>query len=445
MTAVYTESDANAAGYEYYTRNIADPGGENQVIMFKSCFPNSDMGGKPTDPPAPGDDLTVSSAKYTYNQLLGYFASRPDKLFIVITSPPMQSINKPGNVRAFSNWLVNDWLSENVYPLNNVAVFDFYTVLTDPDNHHRYTNGAIEQITDAGPNTLYYDSGGDDHPNTRGGQKATAEFIPLLNIYVNQWLAGDPQSVSPAELGPAESLEIPLQPLTPLSNAVIDDFENGLIPDTDYWATYLDEAAPSTMQCGPNTNRAYEGISSLQIDFNVLPASWASCELLHYTPQNWGSEGLQFYLQASQANLPFGLIFYYQLGNDQATSMINLNTTPESVGQWTLITIPWSEFAQQDSMVYPESGLGMAFAFSEGNDGDANIGTIWLDEISTYTSASGQVPQNTEPTSTVDEQYVDDLTDTGPTQRNLPFCGNIPLTFLLIGIVGIGLKRKNIR
>ena len=171
MAAVYNESSANAAGYSYYTRTISDPGGENQVIVFKSCFPNSDLGGKPNDPPAPGADLTVSSAKYAYNRLLPYFASHPEKLFVLITSPPMQYIDQPENARAISNWLVDDWLTENNYPLSNVAVFDFYNVLTHPDNHHRYRDGEIEHLTNAGSDTLYYDSDGDDHPNARGGQK----------------------------------------------------------------------------------------------------------------------------------------------------------------------------------------------------------------------------------------------------------------------------------
>ena len=188
LQAVYSESDANAAGYQYYTRTIADPGGENQVIMFKSCFPNSDIGGRPDDAAAPGGDLTVASAKYTYNQLLTYFETRPDKLFVVITSPPMQRISRPENARAVANWLVNDWLEENNYPLDNVMVFDFYNVLTHPDNHHRYNNGQIEHTTGAGKDTLYYDSWGDDHPSAEGGQKATDEFLPLLNIAVNRWL-----------------------------------------------------------------------------------------------------------------------------------------------------------------------------------------------------------------------------------------------------------------
>jgi hypothetical protein len=452
MDAVYNESNANAAGYQYYTRTIADPGGENQVIMFKSCFPNSDLGGNPNDPPSAGNDLTVGAAKYVYNQLLEYFASRPDKLFILITSPPMQYIEEPENARALSDWLVNDWLTENNYPHNNVAVFDFYNVLTHPDNHHHYHNGEIQHLTSAGSNTLYYDSNGDDHPNALGGQKATDEFIPLLNIFVNRWQADAPQTAPPPEPVQEATPETQAPQTAPSSAAMIDDFESGPVPDADYWVTYRDEAVSTTIQCATTTDRAYQGTRSLQIDFNVLPESWASCELLHHTPNNWSSEGLQFYLQSSQAGLPFGLLFYYQLGNERATSLIEFETSPESVGGWELITIPWGEFAQQDSMVYPESGLGMAFAFSEDSDGEGNSGTIWLDDISIYTTVPGPVVQEDDASPPeVDDQPANEEDQAETTENSqespgggLPFCKNAPFAMLFIAFAWVSRKNRQV-
>jgi hypothetical protein len=51
-------------------------------------------------------------------------------------------------------------------------------------NHHRWWNGAVQHKTDgdndASPNILEYPTG-DDHPSKAGNQKATAEFISLLN------------------------------------------------------------------------------------------------------------------------------------------------------------------------------------------------------------------------------------------------------------------------
>jgi len=59
-------------------------------------------------------------------------------MFVLITPPPMITIENNHLTRELTNWLCdyeNGWLKD--YPLNNVFVFDFYNVLTDPNNHHR--------------------------------------------------------------------------------------------------------------------------------------------------------------------------------------------------------------------------------------------------------------------------------------------------------------------
>ena len=182
MAALFTEYAQHAS----YTRTLADPGGENQVIMFKSCFPNSALEGSPSDPPDPDGWLTVGHAKWIYNQILPYFGAHPEKLFIVIAAPPLRDGTYAANARAFNQWLYYDWLAENHYTQTNVAVFDFYNVLTGPNNHHRFYNGAEQHVIADNRNTLYYPSG-DDHPSVAGSQKATDEFIELLNVFYNRW------------------------------------------------------------------------------------------------------------------------------------------------------------------------------------------------------------------------------------------------------------------
>jgi len=68
MSHVYNNSYHSA-----YTNNIADPGGENQIVMFKSCFPNSEVG------------TSINNEKAIYNSIRSYFAAHPNKLFILIT------------------------------------------------------------------------------------------------------------------------------------------------------------------------------------------------------------------------------------------------------------------------------------------------------------------------------------------------------------------------
>ncbi|PKQ27529.1 MAG: hypothetical protein CVT63_07520 [Candidatus Anoxymicrobium japonicum] len=215
MSALYAESGQNCA----YSRIGTDPGGENKVVMFKSCFPNSDLTGSMADPvPAIGDNplrgnsgpLTVANCRGIYIDLLEYFKTRQDKLFIVIAAPPMQSLGSPASNRAFNNWLANNWLSG--YPHKNVFVFDYYNVLTSnggnadvndagsaAGNHHRWWSGAVQHKTDGGGDTLAYPSEGgtNDHPNTAGNQKATSEFVPLLNVAYNRWKTAPPPDNPP--------------------------------------------------------------------------------------------------------------------------------------------------------------------------------------------------------------------------------------------------------
>ena len=198
-----------------YTRPMADPGGENQIVMFKSCYPNSHLGGGPNDPPVAGPNPlrgedsgsshhTVGNAKGIYNDLLQYFATRQDKLFVVISAPPLvpneTDTAHAANARAFNNWLLNDWLDG--YPYRNVAVFDFYNVLTsnggdrnthdlgwERGNHHRWWNGAVQHIqTAAGDMAAYGQDPHNSHPTAAGHRKASAEFVPLLNVFYHRWM-----------------------------------------------------------------------------------------------------------------------------------------------------------------------------------------------------------------------------------------------------------------
>lgn len=206
MSALYAESGQNCD----YSRLTTDPGGENEIVMFKSCFPNSQLGGSASDPvpaiddnpikgqPCGGDDFTVANAKGIYIDLLTYFGAHTDKLFVAVVAPPVYSPDTPGG-RALANWMVNHWLQDAGYTAGNVFVFDYYNVLSSKTgggssdvglatgNHHRVWNGVIQHRTSDGTDRLAYPSGTDSHPNASGDIKATAEFIALLNYAYNQW------------------------------------------------------------------------------------------------------------------------------------------------------------------------------------------------------------------------------------------------------------------
>ena len=214
MEAVYDE-DLETTTFGDHPNTIENPGEnlENEVVMIKSCYPNTlyrgDGDDKPTEGespprnfPAGSDEHTVANCKRIYNDLINYFKKRPDKFFVMVTAPPrMELPNNGKTARAFSNWLVHDWLKANNYNCNNVMVFDLYNVLTSgkswhendvgytTGNHHRFMNNQEQHIVQIENHELYYPRNGEDnHPSKAGLEKATQEFSDLFLYRYNKWI-----------------------------------------------------------------------------------------------------------------------------------------------------------------------------------------------------------------------------------------------------------------
>jgi hypothetical protein len=409
LTALYTEYDQNFGDFGDWPRLTEDPGGENQIILFKSCFPNSNLEGSPNDPPATtiNEDMTVANAKAVYNNLLTYFTTRPDKLFIVITAPPLADFEtdaaSAANARAFNNWLVNDWLSS--YTLANVVVFDFYNVLTSgpgasqndagqtTGNHHRWWDGAVQHLQTVDNNVLVYPSG-DSHPTRAGNEKATSEFVPLLNVYYNRWKASAPASTPKASPQPTNTqaattlspIDTPLAQVPPSSDR-IDDFES-TPPGTTGWQPSRDEATATTIACAPATGLTHEGAHSLQIVFNVTANSWATCALFFDQPQDWSAwQGISFYLHASQPSLVFDVDVYRNTPQGRETYLFTLEAPPESVEGWAPVAITWEQLMRASWEANPGTPFsapllveGLAFGFNTFPD-TSNLGGIFVDDL----------------------------------------------------------------
>ncbi len=167
---------------------VYDDDRTNHVVVFKSCYPNNDFTGpgvEPGNPDAADPDagtLTVADAKAAYRSLLPIFAEHPDVLFVAFTAPP-RAEPKLGFLdrlraffhdepvpadwaREFNGWLAapDGWLADAP---RNVAVFDYYDVLTDggETNWSAYATG----------------DGTDSHPSRVGNAAAAAAFLPVLD------------------------------------------------------------------------------------------------------------------------------------------------------------------------------------------------------------------------------------------------------------------------
>jgi len=147
-------------------------GMENDIIMFKPCFPNSDISSDGTPPGNPFENArTVWNYKSVFEDLRGYFSKAPQKLFIYVTAPPLvpgqTSIENAGRIRQFNNWVKNDFVNDYKKQAGsaNFLVFDLFDVLADSSN-----------CLQPG----YRNSDTDSHPNANGCREATSHFLRFL-------------------------------------------------------------------------------------------------------------------------------------------------------------------------------------------------------------------------------------------------------------------------
>jgi len=134
------------------------------VIAFKSCFPAS----------AIPDPATLNQRKQWYLAIRGFFDTRPDKVFVVMSTPPLHRLatnpTEAKNARRFARWLKSPtYLSGHP----NVFCFDLFNRLAAPD--------------DGSPtaNMLRYEyegshSSDDSHPNARANRTVAPAFVQAL-------------------------------------------------------------------------------------------------------------------------------------------------------------------------------------------------------------------------------------------------------------------------
>ncbi len=136
---------------------------QHEVIIFKSCFTGNVL----------SDDPQVEEVKGYYETVRSFIAAHPDKLFILLTTPPLNSSEADAAMGARAR-SVADWLTSAEFKgdLSNLAVFDLYDLLADGDpaspQFNRLRNDYLE--------------GSDNHPTAQANQA----IAPLLSAFILQ-------------------------------------------------------------------------------------------------------------------------------------------------------------------------------------------------------------------------------------------------------------------
>jgi hypothetical protein len=157
----------------------------NDIVMFKSCFPNSDItaeGSLPGDPSSP--EKTTANYRAAFEQLKDEFKKYPDILFVYLTAPPLipelSTAENAGRAREFNNWLVDKFVEayREETGLNNFVIFDLFDCLAGDDNFLK--------------REYQRDIPGDPHPNAKGSLAASEKFIEFFAPTWKEWLMRTP-------------------------------------------------------------------------------------------------------------------------------------------------------------------------------------------------------------------------------------------------------------
>jgi hypothetical protein len=111
--------------------NLDDLAEKFDVIVFKHCFPVSDIGPDGATSSVSSDEKTLGNYRLQYEALRARLRQYPSKRFIVWTGPalvaPKTSPQEAERARRWVEWVKNEW----DVPGDNVYVWDFYALQTE--------------------------------------------------------------------------------------------------------------------------------------------------------------------------------------------------------------------------------------------------------------------------------------------------------------------------
>lgn len=148
----------------------------NDIVMFKSCFPNSGIAGDGEGTPDPtSPEKTIANYQATFEALIEKFAGQPEKLFVYMTSPPLNhgatTPDEAARAQKFNDWLVNK--VAELPDKSNLVVYNLFAFLSDDQGFLK---------SEFRPN-----SATDSHPNAQANLAAAADFMSFFAPVWTSW------------------------------------------------------------------------------------------------------------------------------------------------------------------------------------------------------------------------------------------------------------------
>lgn len=134
---------------------------QHEVIVFKSCFPASDI----------TNDGHLQQYKDWYLEMRDVMDQHPDRVFVVMSPPPLNPAatipEAAARARAFADWLTSEAYLEG-HP--NVFAFDFFDQLAEDD----------PASSDFNMLRADYRDGEDSHPNRKANETVGPAFAEAV-------------------------------------------------------------------------------------------------------------------------------------------------------------------------------------------------------------------------------------------------------------------------
>jgi hypothetical protein len=366
--------------YHIFGQTITDPPDNTlshmldyDVILFKSCFPASDI----------DSEERFEEYRRYYLAIRDVMDQHSDKLFIPFTTPPLvPNSTSPENAARARRWA--DFLTSDEYLQGhpNVYVFDFFTYLADENNTLRAEYRVDEW--DSHPNTLANQTVAEILADFVG--QAVLDFIP--DRAATQPLpAVDTSADDAEEASSAEQEEVYEEGY--LNFDEIGGFENNLI---EYWWHWAQNTTISWSRGKPGYNSDH----ALHLVFDRAAGGYAGIGVNFAANPDWPeAQGISFYWRADQPDLP--VIFALAVQDpdqpdaepSEAAPFEALLFTPGD--EWTQVTIPWTAFTK--ASWFGDAGVDkfdpanvIWMAFDVGASEQAQQAELWIDNIHLMTS-----------------------------------------------------------
>ncbi|MBK8139497.1 MAG: hypothetical protein IPK52_27420 [Chloroflexi bacterium] len=352
--------------YEIFQQPYTDPPSNTlshmlqyDVIIFKSCFPTSDI----TD-----DDMFAAYQRY-YRSIREVMDQYPDKLFVAWTTPPLvPNSTTPENAaraRKWAEYLTSDEYLEG-HP--NVFVFDIFNLLADDDGFLRAEYRVDEW---------------DSHPNEPANQAVGPILVDFADQAVRSFVPGEP-GVQPVTVNPEDAATTPA--VLGVAGEVIEDFERDPAQLADYWWSWGDEGVElDTFELAAP---GFDSEQALKVTFRSPTEHYGGFGMSLDPVWDWSAvDGISFFWQADQPDLIMGV--YVGVADpenpDAPVTPFLVYLTPPA-GDWEQVMLSWGAFTKAEwigdegvDVFDPANISEVSFVF--GNWEKAQQATLWLDDI----------------------------------------------------------------